>query len=322
MSEPLIWVIGSGGLLGSHVRRALDGHIPKAQLWQSQPLHFSWTDRTRLKEELGHAVPTFAAAVRAKGGGWALLWCAGKGAVNSTAAALEPEWWAWTQLLDLVGLYLSDLPGCIFLVSSAGGVYGGNLPELLTEHTPPRPVSEYGAHKLRMEGALRSRIEGFSNLSCLIGRISTLYGPGQDLGKAQGIISHLSRCLIYRHPVIIYVPLDTRRDYLFVGDCASQIASSLSRMMRERPRAVLKIFASERLTSLAEIVGVFFRMAKHRSLIVSRQAQRTQSISLKFRSEVWRDLEGLRRTDLAAGIHLLHAHQMALFQRGLLPPPS
>ena len=93
-------------------------------------------------------------------------------------------------------------------------------------------------------------------------------------------------------------------------------------MMRERPRAILKIFASERLTSLAEIVGVFFRMAKHRSLIVSRQAQRTQSISLKFRSEVWRDLEGLRRTDLAAGIHLLHAHQMALFQRGLLPPPS
>ena len=66
-------------------------------------------------------------------------------------------------------------------------------------------------------------------------------------------------------------------------------------------RAVLKIFASERLTSLAEIVGVFFRMAKHRSLIVSRQAQRTQSISLKFRSEVWRDLEGLRRTDLASG---------------------
>ena len=114
MSEPLIWVIGSGGLLGSHVRRALDGHIPKAQLWQSQPLHFSWTDRTRLKEELSHAVPTFAAAVRAKGGGWALLWCAGNGAVNSTAAALEPEWWAWTQLLDLVGL-LSERPARLHL---------------------------------------------------------------------------------------------------------------------------------------------------------------------------------------------------------------
>jgi UDP-glucose 4-epimerase len=324
MSEPLIWVIG-GGLLGSHVRRALYRHVPKAQLWQSAPPHFSWSDPTRLAEELSHAVRTFAAAVRAKGETWALLWCAGKGAVNSSAAALEPEWWAWTRLLDLLGRYLArpygDLPGCIFLASSAGGVYGGNVPELLTEHTPPRPVSEYGTHKLRMEEALRSRIEAFSNLSCLIGRISTLYGPGQDLRKAQGIISHLSRCLIYHHPVIIYVPLDTRRDYLFVDDCASQIASSLCRMMRERPRVVLKIFASEQVTSLAQIIGVFFRMSKHRSLIVSRQAQRTQSILLKFRSEVWRDLESLRKTDLAAGIHLLHEYQLALFQRGLLPPP-
>jgi hypothetical protein len=62
-------------------------------------------------------------------------------------------------------------------------------------------------------------------------------------------------------------------------------------------------------------------MGKHRSLIVLRQAQRTQSISLKFRSEVWRDLQGLRKTDLAPGIHLLHQHQLALFQRGVLPPP-
>ena len=79
MSEPPIPVIGSGGLLGSHVRRALDRHIPKAQLWQSQPLHFSWTDRARLEEELG-----------AVGGYWALLWCAGKGAVNILRRALEP----------------------------------------------------------------------------------------------------------------------------------------------------------------------------------------------------------------------------------------
>ena len=139
--------------------------------------------------------------------------------------------------------------------------------------------------------------------------------------RLKGIISHLSRCLIYRHPVSIYVPLDTRRDYLFIDDCARQIAASLSRTMSERPRAVLKIFASGQSTSLAQIVGVFFRMAKHRPLIVSRQAQRTQSISVKFRSDVWRDLGGLRKTDLAAGIHLLHEHQLGLFQRGLLPPP-
>jgi len=326
MSEPLIWIVGSGGLLGSNVRSALHLHFPRARFWQPAPPHFSWNDPTRLAEELNHAMAAFAAAVLTQGDAWALLWCAGKGAVNSSASALEPEWCAWVRLLDLLGHHLagphSGLPGSVFLASSAGGIYGGNLSELLTERTSPLPVSEYGAHKLRLEKALRNWAGGFSNLSCLIGRISTLYGPGQDLRKAQGIISHMSRCLIYRHPVSIYVPLDTRRDYLFAEDCARQIAAGLSRMMSERPRAVLKIFASEQATSVAQIIGVFFRMARHRSLIVSRQTQRTQSISLTFRSEIWRDLQGLRKTDLAAGIHLLHRHQLVLFQRGLLPPPT
>lgn len=49
--------------------------------------------------------------------------------------------------------------------------------------------------------------------------------------------------------------------------------------------------------------------------------QNTGSISLKFGSEVWRDLEGVGKTDLASGIHLLHEHQFGLFQRGLLPAP-
>jgi UDP-glucose 4-epimerase len=326
MSEPVIWVIGSGGLLGSHMRSALSRHFPQAHLWQTTPPHFSWTDPNRLTEELNHAVEAFASAVRAQESAWALLWCAGKGAVSSPPADLEPEWWAWRRLLDRLSLQLGgphgDLPGCIFLASSAGGVYGGNVPQLLTEDTPPRPVTAYGAHKLRMEEALGNWAAAFSNVSYFIGRISTLYGPGQDMRKAQGIIAHLSRCMIYHHPVSIYVPLDTRRDYLFVDDCANQIGASLSRLMSERPRAILKILASERLTSLAQIVGVFFRIAKHRSLIVSRQTRGAQSISLKFHSNIWRDLKGLRKTDLATGIHLLHAHQLALFQRGLLPPPS
>jgi hypothetical protein len=73
---------------------------------------------------------------------------------------------------------------------------------------------------------------------------------------------------------------------------------------------------------LARIVGVFFRMSKHRPLIVSRQPRSTQPTGLKLRSEVWRNIPGLRKTDLATGIHLVHEHQLALFRHGLLPPPS
>lgn len=326
MSETLLWVVGSGGLLGSHLLRSLCQHVPKARLWESTPPHFSWTDPTRLAEELSHSVATFAGAVREHGEAWALLWCAGTGVVSSSAVVLEPEWSAWTRLLGLLGRHLAgpsgDVPGSIFLASSAGGVYGGSLGQPLTEHTPPRPVSEYGAHKLRMEEALRNWAEAFPNISSLIGRISSLYGPGQDLHKAQGIISHLSRCLIYRKPVNIFVPLDTRRDYLFADDCAHQVVASLGRLMTKRPRVILKIFASEELTSLARIVGIFFRIAKHHPLIVSQQPRGTRPTSLKLRSDLWRNLEGLRKTDLATGIYLVHEHQLALFRRGLLPPPS
>jgi UDP-glucose 4-epimerase len=326
MSEALLWVLGSGGFLGSHLRRALYLHFPKARFWDSTPLHLSWTDPKRLTDELTQAVARFAGALRKQEDPWALLWCAGNGVVTSSAEALEPEWSAWIQLLDLLGRHLAGIsgvvPGSIFLASSAGGVYGNSLGQLLTEHAPPQPVSEYGRHKLRMEEALLNWATTFPSVSCLIGRISSLYGRGQNLQKAQGIISHLSRCLIYRHPTNIYVSLDTRRDYLFVDDCSHHIAASLSRLMTQRPRAVLKIFASEELTSLARIVGIFFRIAKHRPLIVSQQLRTTQPTSIRLRSDVWRELSCLRKTDLATGIHLVHEHQLNLFRRGLLPPPS
>jgi UDP-glucose 4-epimerase len=325
MSETLIWVVGSGGFLGSHLSRALNRQLPNTRLWKSTPLHFSWNDPTRLAEELNHAVTAFAGVVREKGNAWALLWCAGTGVLSSAAVALEPEWSAWRRLLDLLGRHLvgpaDDVPGSVFLASSVGGVYGGSPDLILTERTSTRPVTDYGLHKLRMEEALRDWANAFPNLSSLVGRISSLYGPGQNLRKAQGIISHFSRCLIYRHPVRLYVSLDTRRDYVFVDDCAHQIAASLGRLMTERPRAILKIFASEEPTSLARIVGIFFRMAKHRPLIISQQPQGMQPNSLKLRSIVWR-MEGLRKTDLATGIHLVHEHQLALFRRGLLAPPA
>lgn len=322
----LFWVIGRGGLLGSHLHLALRQHFPQAQLWHSTPLHFSWHDLAQLEVEMETTVAEFAATARERGKGWGIFWCAGKGVMSSAAATLEPEWLAWTKLLELLGGALAApdhaRPGAIFLASSAGALYNGDRSRFLTEASPPITSSPYGAHKLRMEQILQAWISTFPHLACLTGRISTLYGPGQDLKKSQGIISHLSRCLIYRRPVDIYVSLDTRRDYLFVDDCSHQIALSMRRLLANRPRTVLKIFASEELVSLANIVGVFFRIAKHRPLIISRQPGVSQPISLKFHSQVWRDLASLHKTNLATGIQLVHEHQLGLFREGLLPPTA
>lgn len=251
-----------------------------------------------------------------------LLWCAGIGVPNSPAADLELEWHAWTNVLNVLRRRSVSgqpvLPGAIFLASSAGSIYGESRDAILTEQTAPLPGSDYGRHKLRMEQALLACAEAMPDLSYLIGRISTLYGPGQNLRKLQGIISHISRRIIHHQPVHIYVPLDTRRDYVFADDCAQQIAASLARLMQAR-RRIIKIFASEESISVARILGTFLRLAKRRPLIVLSQPKGgPQPASLRFRSDVWRDLAAVQRTDLASGIHLVHEYQMSLYGKGLL----
>jgi UDP-glucose 4-epimerase len=327
VSNSLLWLVGAGGFLGSHVRAALPRHIPDADLWMPKPAQFSWGAPARLAEELASAVDAFADAVRSRMTPWGLLWCAGIGVVSSSAEMLKTEYSCWVQLLDLIGERLvrpmPELPGAVFLASSAGGVYGGNTEFLLTEATTPSPNTAYGEHKLAMEEALVTFYATSPNVSSLIGRVSSLYGMGQNLHKAQGIIAHLSRCMIYRHPVNIYVSLDTKRDYLYATDCAHQICASFGRVLTDRPGTLVKIFAAEELTSLARIRGIFFTMAKRRPLIVSAHPrQRTEAPSLSFRSEVWRDLPNTPKTDLAVGIRLVHQHQLILFRQGRLPAPA
>jgi hypothetical protein len=75
------------------------------------------------------------------------------------------------------------------------------------------------------------------------------------------------------------------------------------------------------LASIAGIVGAFLRTAKHRPLVVWEQPRSSQPISLNLRTQVWREVGRVRKTDLITGIHLVHSHQLALFQQGRLPPP-
>src|SRR5262245_56580177 len=117
----LVWVVGGGGLLGSHVRRALRRHIPNAKVWEPKLPHLSWTNTTKLTTELDAAVAAFADAVRRGADAWSVLWCAGKGVISSSADALEPEWLAWTRLLELLSHHLpsskQEAYGSIFLAS-------------------------------------------------------------------------------------------------------------------------------------------------------------------------------------------------------------
>jgi len=318
----LAWVVGRGGLLGSSVERALG---PEAW-WPERPL--AWSPRERLADSIEEAVRAFADRLEARSGeGWNLYWCAGAGVVGTSAAALEAETAALQLFLGRLGAEprLRDLPGRIFLASSAGGVYGGSLERPLTEATPPLPISEYGRGKLAQEAALAVWAREQPRVSTLVGRLSNLYGPGQRLDKPQGLISHMCRCLIFGVPVHVYVPLDTIRDYLFAEDAGRRVVAGLERLSREAPggRHVTKIFASERETTVAGLIGVFRRLAKRPLRVVSglHPARTQQPARLQFRSAVWRDEAASPRTELLEGVCRVHRHQLALFQAGRLPAP-
>ena len=321
----LSWVIGRGGLLGSAVERAINTPV-----WRPEYL-FPWQDPSELREAIADAMTQFQSYLLTGNAiSWNIYWCAGAGVVGTSAAQLAAETatlrFFLDQLRDVIASLPSAVTGQILLASSAGGVYGGSAGRPLTEATIPHPISDYGRAKLAHEQILLDWVHARPNVSTLIGRLSNLYGPGQHLEKPQGLISHMSRCLIFSVPVRIFVPLDTIRDYLFVEDAASLIVAGMRRLRRDAPMGgerITKVFGSGSETSVAGLIGVFRQIAKrHLRLISSQSAVRSQQpAGLQFRSILWADERPLPRTELLDGVNRVHNHQLALFQAGRLPSP-
>ena len=333
MSATLVWVLGKGGLLGAHLVQAITARMRQAECWKCPVPRFTWRDGAILFDQLDSAVRAFAEAIRAGGSSWIVVWAAGGGVVGTTKESLDAETRAWGQLLDLLDRQLitcaDPRPGLVFLASSAGGVYGNSPDATLTETSPCVPISDYGRNKLIQEQILQTWAGTRPEVLYLIGRISTLYGPGQNLAKPQGLISHISHRLLYNYPVHIYVPLDTVRDYLYVEDCAAQIAQCLRCLAPGSPdrparQGVLKVFAAEQATSVAQIVGVFARILNKRhprvisaANLITRQHPR----NLKIHSVVEPCVRHLPHTPLPVGINRLHQYQLGLYRQGRLPAP-
>jgi UDP-glucose 4-epimerase len=322
----LAWVVGRGGLLGSSVE-----HKIRSVVWcPVRPI--VWDDLNQNRETIVEAVRGFRSRLAAEpASSWSIYWCAGKGVVGTPADRLAAETASLLFFLNQLGNALAEgsqteLTGQVFLASSAGGVYGGNTEHLLTEATFPRPISDYGRAKLEQEQVLRDWTRDRPTVSTLVGRFSNLYGPGQHLDKPQGLISHVSRCIIFNVPVRIYVPLDTIRDYLFAEDAAMQIVACMARLgseTRSHAQHITKIYSSQNETTVAGIIGVFRQIAKRHVRVVSGlvPVRSQQPARLHFRSTVWSDQQALPRTELLDGVSRVHRHQLALFQTGHLPPP-
>lgn len=230
---------------------------------------------------------------------WRLAWCAGGGVVGTDADALARETRYLSAVLSAAGE--SNEPGRVFLASSAGGVHGLGSAGYISESTPPAPSSEYGRNKLRQEELAHDWAQRSGN-PLLIGRVSNLYGPGQQLAKPQGMVSQtLARCLL-RRSIVLMVPEETQRDYLYVDDAAARILRWLDTTASDADG--VKLLAAGKSITMSRLFRVIRSVTKIEPRIVRRQSPTShlQPRHLRFRSEVLPELDLVSARSFEIGV--------------------
>jgi UDP-glucose 4-epimerase len=306
------WVIGSSGLLGSALVRALR----QADYVVHRPdVPFSWREFEQVKAQIEREARAFEKSVRAFGH-WTVFWAAGVGSMASHPDSLVAEEHIFLTLLEALKNQsaLREIPGTFVFASSAGALYGGSRAACYSESSALVPTTAYARHKLRQEEHVRAFAAGDRSLSGLILRYSTLYGIGQARDKPQGLITQIARRIVANEPVHIYVPLDTIRDYLHADDAAQRSLATLRDARYRGGQTTIKIIASERATSIAQLIGVFQRLSRRRPRIVTA----TNSLSARymrcaqFLSEELAGKPDIPGRTLLVGIHeVLEAERMA-----------
>ena len=308
----LHWVIGRGGLLGRNLESALESTLEStmpgpsrgANLWRP-PEAIDWSAPGAGALELRRHAGEFLRAVGDRP--WSVAWCAGAGVMATSAEVLQLELEALRSTLDALTASPHGQDGAFFFASSAGGVYAGVGAPPYDESSPVRPLAPYGRAKLDAE-ALVTDWSRQTGTPSLIGRIANIYGPGQNLAKAQGLISQICRSHLTGQPLSIYVSLDTLRDYLFAPDCAGLIVEGLARLRQEQrgqgPTVVTKILASQRAITIGAVLGEMRRIFKISPRIVlgASPVSAVQARDLSLQSRVWPELDRRGLTPFPVGV--------------------
>lgn len=252
------WVIGQGGLLGSAIIRQVYQRSTANELFTSQQIPWMSPNAAeclvaeyrRFREEAG-------------AGPWRILWAAGAATVSTPREAAMAESRSLETLLSAIRANPPRGRGVFFLTSSAGGVFAGSVKPPFTETSVPAPLGPYGEVKLAQEACATAELS--ATCPVVIGRFSNLYGPGQNLGKLQGLISRLALAAISQQPISIFVPLDTIRDYIYVDD-AAPAALDLTRSAQQEATTPVRIaiIASGQPATVGQLIRTMGQVARRR----------------------------------------------------------
>ena len=314
----LTWIVGSGGLLGS----SLSKHLQESQQFKSPA--FAWDEPELLTQQFNAAIHNFTQ--QAQHEPWCVIWAAGSATTSTDEQATAHELAAFTYFTETLKNEAPAGPGVFFLSSSAGGVYAGSMNPPFSDATQPAPLSPYGQLKLDQE---RQAAQSLSDTcAVIIGRISNLYGPGQNLKKLQGLISRLALSAITKEPITMFVSLDTIRDYIYTDDAAKVIFELLTETQNQNrestgsEQASIVIIASGQPTSLGYLINMMQDVA-HAKIPVAygnHSSSGAQARDLRLVPTYPERTEILVNTPLSAGVKnvyldILNRYQLALSPR-------
>jgi UDP-glucose 4-epimerase len=308
----IIWVLGAGGLLGSAITRAARAD-QRHSVFTGSPL--PWNDH----QDFIHVLNADARRFRAECGDrdWAVIWAAGLASVSSSSEATGSEARALQSVVTALSANLPEGRGAFFLSSSAGGVYAGSEKPPFSIETEPQPLSPYGELKLEQEAISTSSLAG--RCPVVIGRFSNIYGPGQDLGKLQGLISRLALSAVTKDPVNIFVSLDTLRDYIYVDDAARIVLALLERTVSASSAAnsEIQIIASGQPVSLGHLINVMQDIARIRIPVAmgAHASAASQSRDLRLRPTDSAITERYASTTLPSGTKAVYLDVLTRFQQ-------
>jgi len=288
-------VIGRHGLLG----RSLELELAKTHsIWMPET-RTNWQDQRSAVASLQQDCKKFFQMIN--GADWSIAWCAGRSIVGSSNSEIDRESELIETLFDAIKACKPvGVTGKVFFASSAGGVYAGASNEMIDEDSQPKPIATYGFGKLAHEEIFKKNSRQ-QQINCLIGRITNLYGPGQDMTKSQGLISQLCRSNLTKRPLNIFVPLQTARNYLYVDDASAMIAE----FMQHDDTLCIKIFASPQSITIATLIRTSYEVFKRRPLISLGVNERTsmQPMSLHFKSKVKTEIDSRRFRPISSGLN-------------------
>lgn len=139
-----------------------------------------------------------------------------------------------------------------FVYASSAAVYGDAAALPITEETPARPLSAYGADKLGCE--LHARVAGAVHGIPTFGlRFFNVFGPRQDpRSPYSGVISIFCSRLVRGEAVEVFGDGRQTRDFVFVADVVAALLAAMERASAEAP--VCNV-CTGRATSVLDLAG-------------------------------------------------------------------